>query len=155
MQTRRKHTYGMPALAALAAILLAFGAGDAADTVVRSDVAVQATQDTTRMEMANEVQVTLSDFKVEAGKKAIPAGKTTFKIRNTGKVAHSLEIEGENLEKKLEAKVAPGGETTLSVELQPGTYAVYCPLMDHRERGMSLELTVTPRPEPTTGGPSR
>jgi uncharacterized cupredoxin-like copper-binding protein len=35
-----------------------------------------------------------------------------------------------------------GGSGSLRVDLKPGTYKVYCPVLGHKMRGMSLDLTV-------------
>jgi hypothetical protein len=36
----------------------------------------------------------------------------------------------------------PGTTGTYQVDLQPGTYQVYCPVDDHRQQGMVLALRV-------------
>lgn len=101
-----------------------------------------AVQDTATKVEANEVEVVLSEFKIEM-EDSISAGETTFVIRNAGTVEHGFEIEGNGIEKMLETNLAPGAEQTLTVNLEPGTYEIYCPVEDHDERGMSLQLTVT------------
>lgn len=32
--------------------------------------------------------------------------------------------------------ISPGGTANLSIQLQPGTYTIYCAVKGHRERGM-------------------
>jgi uncharacterized cupredoxin-like copper-binding protein len=38
--------------------------------------------------------------------------------------------------------VGPGGTSTVSASLKPGTYTFYCTVPGHREAGMSGTLTV-------------
>ena len=73
---------------------------------------------------------------------SLPAGETTFMVANEGEDEHSLEIEGNGLEEELESSLQPGESGELTVELEPGTYTVYCPVGDHREEGMVTTLRV-------------
>jgi uncharacterized cupredoxin-like copper-binding protein len=101
---------------------------------------------TTAAETASApVQVTLSEYSI--GMPAtLPAGITRFEIRNAGQLPHNFEIEGEGIERELEQDLAPGESGVLEVELQPGTYRVYCPVGNHdQEHGMTMQLTVNPR----------
>jgi len=90
----------------------------------------------------NVVQVTLLDGEIEMPD-TLTAGATIFEISNVGALVHNLEIEGQGIEEVLENDLQPGESATLTVDLQPGTYEVYCPVADHAERGMRLTLTVT------------
>lgn len=72
----------------------------------------------------------------------LPPGETTFTITNTGEHEHNFEIEGNGVERELESNLAPGETGELTVELEPGTYTVYCPVGDHREEGMVTTLRV-------------
>jgi plastocyanin len=100
---------------------------------------------------ANTVNVTLVSFQIEMPA-SLPAGPTTFTITNDGTHEHNFEVEGNGIEEKLEANLRPGESGTLEVDLQPGTYEVYCPVGDHRDQGMFLELTVTGEATETTTG---
>lgn len=73
---------------------------------------------------------------------SLPPGETTFTVTNTGEHEHSFEIEGNGIERELEANLAPGESGELTVTLEPGTYTVYCPVGDHREEGMVTTLQV-------------
>ena len=87
------------------------------------------------------VQVSLSDFAIDMPAE-LAAGPTVFTITNDGEVPHNFEIEGQGIEVELEENLQPGETGTLEVDLQPGTYEVYCPVGNHADRGMRLELTV-------------
>ncbi len=90
------------------------------------------------------VMVTLSEWKIDMPTE-IPAGTTTFVLRNVGEFPHTIEIEGQGIEEVLEPPLQAGETKTLTVDLEAGTYEVYCPVGDgrHREQGMELELTVS------------
>jgi uncharacterized cupredoxin-like copper-binding protein len=70
------------------------------------------------------------------------SGTYTFHAVNNGKVTHSLEIEGNGIEKKLSSELQPGASGNLTVALTPGTYEIYCPVDNHRGMGMKGEITV-------------
>jgi plastocyanin len=88
------------------------------------------------------VTVSLTEFAIDMPTE-IPAGPTTFAVTNNGTVDHNFEVEGEGIEEEFEANLAPGETQTLELDLEPGTYEVYCPVGDHRDQGMETELTVT------------
>ena len=91
------------------------------------------------------IHVVLREWSVSVAKSPIPAGQTTFHAMNEGKNQHALEIEGKGQEWKVDP-IKPGGTATLTAILTPGTYTVYCPLVDthgnHQKRGMSTTLVV-------------
>jgi plastocyanin len=91
------------------------------------------------------VHIRLAEWTVRVGKSPIRAGRTTFHAMNEGKYQHAFEIEGNGEEWKVDA-IKPGGTATLAATLTPGTYTVYCPLVDthgnHQKRGMSTTLVV-------------
>jgi plastocyanin len=91
---------------------------------------------------SNTVQVSLTEFEIDMPD-SVPAGPTTFEITNNGTVEHNFEVEGQDVEEELETNLQPGETGTLEVDLQPGTYEIYCPVDDHEGQGMSLTLTVT------------
>jgi uncharacterized cupredoxin-like copper-binding protein len=91
------------------------------------------------------IQVTLSEYSIGMPS-TLPAGRTRFEIRNTGQLPHNFEIEGQGIEVELEEDLAAGESGVLEVDLQPGTYRIYCPVGNHdEEHGMTMQLTVTPR----------
>jgi uncharacterized cupredoxin-like copper-binding protein len=88
-----------------------------------------------------QVPVSLAEFAISMPT-SLPAGRVTFAITNDGTMPHSFEIEGNGVEKALKNPLEPGQTDMLSVNLDPGTYTVYCPVDDHRGQGMELEVTV-------------
>lgn len=92
---------------------------------------------------ANRVAVQLVDYEIHMPS-TISAGTTTFDVENAGKRKHSIEIEGNGIEVELEPVLAPGGKGSLTVELKPGRYKVYCPVGDHEKKhGMVTYIDVT------------
>jgi uncharacterized cupredoxin-like copper-binding protein len=123
-----------------------FSAGVAATTAVLTG-AIALTAATWRA--ADDVEVVLLDGEIQMADSAY-AGQTVFQIRNDGQMEHSFAVRTAGDEPldlaALEASVAPGETATLEVELEPGTYQVLCPLQDHQDRGMSLQLVVVEKP---------
>jgi hypothetical protein len=87
------------------------------------------------------VEVKLTEFSVEMPK-TVPPGRMTFSVTNAGTMEHNFEIEGEGIEKKFDTNLKPGETRNLPVDLPAGTYRVYCPVKDHKEQGIQLELKV-------------
>ena len=87
------------------------------------------------------VEVKLTEFKIEMPP-SVSAGPTTFRVTNAGKAEHSFEMEGQGVEKKLDSELGPGETKTMQVDLKPGTYEVYCPVANHKGKGMEMKLTV-------------
>jgi plastocyanin len=85
--------------------------------------------------VATEFAFDPADVSVEA------AGETTFTLTNEGEFPHALEIEGSGLEEETE-ELGPGESASLTVDLEPGEYELYCPVGDHRDQGMEGTLVV-------------
>ena len=69
-------------------------------------------------------------------------GSYTFKVANDGQIPHALEVEGHGVEQKT-GTIQPGSSATLTVNLSSkGSYEVYCPIDDHRGKGMEVSLAV-------------
>ncbi len=90
---------------------------------------------------AGTVDVELSEYVIRMPE-SIQSGPTEFVVTNAGTEEHNFEIEGQGIEEELETNLQPGETGTLQVDLEPGTYTIYCPVNDHREHGMELTLTV-------------
>ncbi len=90
---------------------------------------------------AQTVDVSLIDGQINMPTTLAP-GRIVFNVTNDGTMEHNFEIEGQGIEQALNANLQPGESGQLEVELQAGTYTVYCPVADHADQGMRLELTV-------------
>ena len=88
------------------------------------------------------VDVALGEFTIEPSAIAVEPGSYTFHVVNDGGVVHALEIEGPSREVET-GDLAPGESADLTVDFsEDGTYEIYCPVGDHRDRGMEGSITV-------------
>ncbi len=101
------------------------------------------------------------DFGIALEETSTPAGSITFDITNDGPSTHefvvfktdlaedALPVDGstvteESLDLVDEAEdIAPGVGTSLTVDLEPGSYVVICNIEGHYTAGMHAALTVT------------
>jgi plastocyanin len=88
------------------------------------------------------ITITETDFALEPSSVDLEQpGTYAFEVVNEGQVAHALEIEGEGIEEETET-LQPGERATLTVALESGTYELYCPVGDHKERGMTGKVDI-------------
>jgi len=71
------------------------------------------------------------------------SGKVTIQMTNPSSsgVEHGIAVEGNGVDQDGQI-VQPGGTSTVSVNLKPGTYEFYCPFDSHKQQGMTGALTV-------------
>jgi len=101
-------------------------------------------KDYTGAKNENLVKVRLSDNKLELlNEKPIGPGLTVFEVTNEGKTEHGFVIEGMDVSQMLDENLKPGETKTISVELKPSGYRIYCPLDDHRNKGMASVIRIT------------
>jgi uncharacterized cupredoxin-like copper-binding protein len=87
------------------------------------------------------IEIALTDFALEPAALELDPGTVTLRVVNEGATTHALEVDGMSLEEET-GDLAPGESTELVVELVEGEYELYCPVGDHRGRGMEGTLTV-------------
>ena len=90
------------------------------------------------------VEMSLTDFELDPSDPEVAeSGVVEFSLSNDGQAPHNLEVETPEGEFELEQDIGPGESATLKAELsEPGEYVIYCPVGDHRERGMEGTVTV-------------
>jgi uncharacterized cupredoxin-like copper-binding protein len=87
------------------------------------------------------VDLTETEYKIDPADPTIKAGSVTFSIKNAGSQAHDVQIEGNGVEETSDT-LAPGSSGELTVDLQPGSYEMYCTIDGHRDLGMEGTVTV-------------
>lgn len=99
-------------------------------------VASACGEDERRLPRLPTLDVTLRDFDLRPQRLSVERpGPVLFRVRNEGLTQHALAV-GSPARDKTEP-IPPGGGATLHVRLpKAGEYVVYCPLADHRARGM-------------------
>jgi plastocyanin len=87
------------------------------------------------------IEVVARDIEFAESEYGTNAGDVQLRYVNQGSIAHTLlidDVDGFKLE------VAGNGDDDQgSVELEPGTYTLYCDVPGHREAGMEATLEVT------------
>ena len=69
-----------------------------------------------------------------------PAGSVTIELTNDSSVPHNVEVDGNGVDEG--SDTVTGESTSVTVDLEPGTYEFYCAVPGHREAGMEGTLTV-------------
>jgi LPXTG-motif cell wall-anchored protein len=111
--------------------------------------------------------VGMREFEFDPANLTVSPGRVTFTLNNEGQFPHNLHIEGNgvSLDVKSDGPV-PGGESfTGAATLAAGTYDTWCPVGNHRERGMVGTLMVAgaggaaapaaPAARPAAGAPAQ
>lgn len=72
------------------------------------------------------------------------AGTVTLTMANPSAsgLPHGIAIEGQGVDRDGQV-VQPGGTSTVTVKLKPGTCTFYCPVAGHEAAGMKGTLTVS------------
>src|ERR1700730_10901281 len=88
--------------------------------------------------------VVMNEFTFTPDRMVVPAGRDTFTMQNAGQFPHNIHIEGNgvSVDVKPDGPVDGGANFSGAVTLAPGTYDVWCPVGNHRDRGMVGTLTV-------------
>jgi iron uptake system EfeUOB component EfeO/EfeM len=90
---------------------------------------------------ARRVDVTVNEYRIDMPT-TLKRGKTAFVVKNAGKKKHSFEVQGNEVDRKFITDLDPNQTKVLHVVLKRGTYTVFCPLDEHRKKGMEVSVTV-------------
>ena len=67
----------------------------------------------------------------------------TFVVVNSGQYPHTITINGPGVANRTaNGPLQTGQLALLTVDLQRGTYDIWCPVDDHRAMGMETTITV-------------
>ena len=116
------------------------GESTAASTTTESTTSGATT--TTQAAQATKLDASETEFKIKLSKTTAPAGTFSISVANDGKVPHDLVVKGDGVDEKTKLLNA-GDSATLTVDLKPGTYDVYCSVPGHKQAGMDTKLTVS------------
>jgi plastocyanin len=92
--------------------------------------------------LATEREVSATELQLQLSRATLPAGTAIVEQYNAGSDPHNLVAERQSAVAFAFPDLAPGGDQKQTVSLQPGTYTLYCSLLDHRSLGMQATLTV-------------
>lgn len=104
---------------------------------------------------AGAVGVEMGEMFVKPAKTALKAGKTTFAVSNSGQLPHTfmvskapVKVDGSGNPTHsgplagTHTELKPGARTTVTVDLKPGTYVLYCDVPGHFAAGQKVVITV-------------
>jgi uncharacterized cupredoxin-like copper-binding protein len=125
---------------ASAAGALVFATGCGSDDDSGSDAAAPAAAPAQKLTLAAAEDGGLSFTEKTLDAKA---GSVTLTMDNPSgdQMPHAIAIEGDGVDQDGEV-AQPGGTSTVTADLKPGTYTFYCPVGQHRQNGMEGTLTV-------------
>jgi uncharacterized cupredoxin-like copper-binding protein len=93
---------------------------------------------------ATSVTATETEFHIALSTTAFHPGTYTFVAVDKGKASHNLVINGPGVNQaKTAGLISPGGQESVTVTLQAGTYDIYCGVPGHKELGMDVHITVS------------
>ncbi len=133
----RRHLALILCLAALPLVLAACGDDDEEEAATTTS----AETSTTASGGGETIEIAETEYALDPSEASAGAGEVTFAIANDGAIPHNLEIEGNGVEEVSET-IEGGASTELTVELEAGTYRMYCNIGDHADQGMDGEVTI-------------
>jgi plastocyanin len=103
---------------------------------------------------ANAVSITANDHTNPYGyapsRKTVKAGELTVQLINVGEDEHNMDMQkvgpGNSPESPIVVAVSAaskGASTPTTVDVEPGTYRMWCTLQGHAAKGMETTITVT------------
>jgi plastocyanin len=133
------------ALAAATPVLALAPAGCGSDDDTSSPTARTPTTPPATTTESGEAAFTVTEreYSLTPADPELPsAGEFTISVRNAGATQHALEVEGPAGEVE-SGTIQPGKTTQLKVKLtKPGRYEWYCPIDDHKGKGMRGTIVV-------------
>jgi plastocyanin len=121
--------------------LAACGGGDDTSSTTAASTTESSTTASGGGGAGGSVDISETEYKLDPADPTVSAGSVTFNVTNDGGVTHALEVEGNGVEEETD-DISGGQSAKLTVDLQPGTYEIYCPIDSHKEMGMEGTLTV-------------
>ncbi|WP_084830063.1 cupredoxin domain-containing protein [Demequina rhizosphaerae] len=89
---------------------------------------------------ATVIEVSAVEYAYTATPAEVSAGTITFELTNDGAMSHDLVLEEDPGGST--AVIGPGETDSFTVDLEPGSYTLYCSVGNHRALGMEMVLVV-------------
>lgn len=86
--------------------------------------------------------VTEKEWSISTSAVTVAPGTYTVEVANQGKMSHNLNIKGPGVGNWRTPTLSPATTGRFAVNLQPGTYELWCSLDHHRALGMEMALHV-------------
>ena len=88
------------------------------------------------------VLAVITEGSIAVREQSIPPGPAVITVQNAGTDVHNLFIEGDQISRAAGDPIPAGQMSTVDVLFRPGTYTFYCPVLNHRELGEQIEVTI-------------
>ena len=88
-----------------------------------------------------DVNISLSEWKLQPSRARVPAGQIRFLSEDTGATKHAFRIVGQGMDVSTD-DFGPGDSRSISMVLPAGKYQLICPIPGHEQQGMTATLTV-------------
>jgi len=127
----------------LAALLIAAACREKSAETMNPVVPPQRDLPANRVPAATKAQarLELQEFEIRMPE-TLKAGHQSFLVVNSGKENHSLIVDGNGTHVELPQQLPRGDSAPLELDLKPGTYTFYCPVDEHKGKGMTRTVTV-------------
>jgi uncharacterized cupredoxin-like copper-binding protein len=86
--------------------------------------------------------ITEKEWSISTSAVMVAPGTYTVEVANRGKMSHNLNIKGPGVSNWRTPTLPPGTTSQFAVNLQPGTYDLWCAIDHHRLLGMEMALHV-------------
>ncbi len=91
--------------------------------------------------------VSVSDFMIDPSDLEVTGPTVTIDVTNDGPTPHNLSVRNADGEVVMAtADLSRDGMETITADLEPGEYVIFCSLAGHESLGMSGTLTVAEAP---------
>jgi plastocyanin len=125
-------------LAACALLLAACGGGSNESATTSSTATTSAGGGGSTVKIAADPSGAL---KFDTTSLEATAGNVTIDFTNDSSLSHDVKLEGPGVEDEGTDKIT-GSSTSVTLDLQPGTYTFFCSVDGHRAAGMEGTLVV-------------
>lgn len=114
-----------------------------ATTSTTAATTTAAATTTTAAAASTKDAVSETEFKIALAQKSLKAGPYEFDLKNDGHIGHDLVISGPGVANAKTPVINSGKTAVLKVDLQKGTYELYCSVPGHKAAGMDVKITVS------------